>query len=127
MNERPETFRAYYKGEIVFVSNGNWLHPLFEFEEYLSGHSFNRSQVAVEDTIIGKAAAILICRLGIRELKAGTMSRLGEDVLKENDVSYEAERFVDRILCQTEGLLENEDDFERAYLMLRERAGNPVL
>ena len=126
MNDQSETFRAYYKGDIVFVSNGRWLHPLFEFEEYLSQHSFDRSQIFVEDTIIGKAAAILICRLGIRSLKAGIMSRLGEKVFQDAGVTFEAGRFVDRILCQTEDLLQDEEDFDRAYRMLRERAGNPV-
>ena len=40
----------------------------------------------MEDTIIGKAAAILICRLGIKKVKVGTLSRLGEAVFKVDAV-----------------------------------------
>ena len=126
MNERADTLRTYYRGELIFSSNGRWLHPLFEFEDYLAGHSFNLDQITVEDTIVGKAAAILICRLGITQVKAGTLSRVGEAVLRDMHVSYTFERLVDKIFCQTEDLLQDEDDFDQAYALLRERAGKPV-
>jgi hypothetical protein len=76
----------------------------------------------VEDTIVGKAAAMLFCRLGINSIEAGILSRLGEKVLKENKVRYSFGSLVDRISCQTEEILASVDEFDVAYSILAERA-----
>ena len=123
MDERADTLRAYHDGEPVFTSNGNWLHPLFELEGFIAEHSYDPGEIFVEDTIIGKAAAVLVCRLGIRKLKVGTLSRLGESVLESRGVDYSYDRLVDRIFCQTEELLETIEDFDETYDLLCERAG----
>ena len=122
METRADTLTAYYAGKPIFTSNGNWLHPLFELERYLEAHSYDPAELHVEDTIIGKAAAILICRMGIRSIKVGTLSRLGEHVLKNQKVAYDYDKLVDRIFCQTEDILGTVDDFEEAYALLCERA-----
>jgi hypothetical protein len=123
MEPRADTLTAYYNGKPIFTSNGNWLHPLFELERYLAAHSYDAADIHVEDTIIGKAAAILICRMGIKSLKVGTLSVLGERVLKDESVDYAYDTMIDRVFCQTEDLLEAVDDFDEAYGLLCERAG----
>ena len=123
MDIRADTLRVYHNGKLVFTSNGNWLHPLFELEHFLVAHSYNSADILVEDTIIGKAAAVLVCRLGIRKLKVETLSRLGESVLKAQGVDYAYDQLVDRIFCQTEELLDSIEDFDETYALLCERAG----
>ena len=123
MVERADTLTAYYNGKPIFTSNSNWLHPIFELEGYLDKHTYDTAEMHVEDTIIGKAAAILLCRIGIRSVEAGLLSRLGEEVFKRNDVEYTAKETVDRISCETEEVLAQIDDFDEAYAILRERAG----
>jgi hypothetical protein len=123
MEDRADTFTAYYNGKPIFTSNSNWLHPIFEFEQYLAKHTYSIDDIHVEDTIIGKAAAILLCRIGISSIEVGILSRLGEQVLKNRHVRYTSDKLVDRISCETEDILEPIDDFEAAYVILQERAG----
>ena len=123
MEERADTLTAYYNGKPIFTSNSNWLHPIFELEAYLNKHTYDTGKIHVEDTIIGKAAAILLCRIGIRSVEAGLLSRPGEQVFKDHNVEYTGNKMVDRISCETEEVLAEIDDFEEAYAILKERAG----
>ena len=124
MSKQKETLRVFKNGEIVFQSNGGWLFPLFDLEEYLnSGEFFDRETLHLDDSVVGKAAAFLIARLGILSVNAGVMSRLGEEVLQSAKIEYQYEELVDRIMCQTEELLAPIEDSNKAYELLRERAG----
>jgi zinc transport system ATP-binding protein len=122
MEDRADTFTAYHNGKPIFTSNSNWLHPIFELEQYLAKHTYDIGDIHVEDTIIGKAAAILLCRIGISSVDVGILSRLGEQVLKSRNVRYTSGKLVDRISCETEDILEPIDDFDEAYVILQERA-----
>ena len=55
----------------VFTSTGKWLHPLFELEDYLVEHGLEPGNLILQDKIIGKAAALLIHRLGFCTVKVG--------------------------------------------------------
>src|SRR5206468_10942921 len=92
-------------GTTIFTSRGKWLHPLFELEAYLAEHAFQPENLILQDKIIGKAAALLIHRLGFRTVKAGILSRLGEAVLQRHGTVYTYEQLVEHIHCQTEELL----------------------
>jgi hypothetical protein len=107
------TLRAYAEDREIFSSQGKWLHPLFDLEESLR----------VEDKIVGKAAALLLVRLGIREIRAGVLSELGRAVLERHHVVYSAAQTVPRIDCQTEILLAEVEDPEAAYRIVKARAG----
>ena len=107
----------------IFSSLGKWLHPLFELEEFLRTSSYSPESLRVEDKIVGKAAALLLVRLGFRRLRAGVLSVLGRDVLERYRVSYSAGQTVERIDCQTEKLLAEVEDPEQAYRIVRARAG----
>ncbi len=122
MEEKADTLTAYQNGKPIFTSNSNWLYPIFELERHFTGHTYNAGDIHVKDTIVGKAAAILLCRLGISSVEAGVLSRLGEQVFKDRDIRYSYDELVDRIYCETEEILSPIDDFEKAYAILRKRA-----
>jgi hypothetical protein len=112
-----------HEGLPIFTSTGTWLHPLFELEEYLADHPVHPEPLILQDKIIGKAAALLILRLGFHTVRAGILSKLGEAVLQRYGIAYTYEQLVERIHCQTEELLAEVDDTEEAYSLLKIRAG----
>jgi hypothetical protein len=107
----------------IFTSHGTWLHPLFELEAYLADHPIQTAHLLLQDKIIGKAAALLIYRLGVRTVRAGVLSRLGEEVLQRHEMASTYEQLVERIHCQTEELLAPVEDPEEAYQLVKARAG----
>jgi len=117
------TLTVFHNGTPIFTSNGTWLHPLFELEAYLADHPVQPAHLLLQDKIIGKAAALLIHRLGFHTVKAGVLSRLGEAVLQCHGMVYTYEQLVDRIRCQTEELLATVEDPEEAYQLVKVRAG----
>src|SRR5262249_39715557 len=117
------TLTGLHKSTLIFTSHGKWLHPLFELEAYLAEHLIQPENLILQDKIIGKAAALLIHRLGFRAVKAGILSRLREAVLQRYEIAYSYELLVDRIRCQTEELLATMEDPEEAYQLVKVRAG----
>jgi zinc transport system ATP-binding protein len=105
----------------VFSSDGKWLYPLFEFEEWLGTKDIDPKDLTLCDNIVGKAAALLIVRLQIRRVKAGVLSRLGEGVLKKYEVSYSCAEMVEKVLCRTEQELKEVEDPQEAHRILSER------
>lgn len=120
---KEPTLSVLRDGGPIFTSYGKWLHPLFELEDYLAEHPVQPEHLVLQDKIIGKAAALLIHRLGFRTVKVGILSKLGEAVLQCHGIAYTYERLVDRIHCQTEELLVNVEEPEQAYALLKVRAG----
>ena len=120
---KASTLTVFRNGTPIFTSDGNWLHPLFELEDYLTEHAFQPDKLILQDKIIGKAAAFLIHRLGFRTVKAGLLSRRGEAVLQHHGIAYTYELLVDRIHCQTEELLATVEDPEAAYQLMKVKAG----
>jgi hypothetical protein len=121
--KQAPTLTVLQGGTPIFTSHGTWLHPLFELEAYLADHPFEPGNLLLQDKIIGKAAALLIHRLGFRTVKAGILSRLGEAVLQRHAITYTSEQLVERIHCQTEELLATVEDPEEAYQLVKVRAG----
>src|SRR5712691_504332 len=117
------TLTVLQDGTPIFTSHGKWLYPLFELEGYLAEHAFQPENLILQDKIIGKAAALLIHRLGFRTVKAGVLSRLGEAVLHRYEIAYSYVQLVDRIHCQTEELLATVEEPEEAYRLVKVRAG----
>jgi hypothetical protein len=81
------------------------------------------TQADLQDKIIGKAAALLIHRLGFRTVEAGILSQLSETVLQRHGITYAYEQLVERIHCQTEELLAEVEAPEEAYGLLKVHAG----
>jgi len=116
------TLTVCRNGTLIFTSHGKWLYPLLELEAYLADHAFEPDHLILQDKIIGKAAALLIFRLGFKTVKAGVLSRLGEAVLQRHGIVYTYEQLVDRIHCQTEEMLATVEDPEEAYQLVKARA-----
>ena len=121
--ENEPTLTVFHDEVPIITSYGKWLHPLFELADFLADHSMQSENLTLQDKIIGKAAALLIHRLGFRTVQAGILSRLGEDVLQRHDSVYTYGQLVDRIHCQTEELLAEVEDPEKTYCLLKVRAG----
>jgi hypothetical protein len=119
--DRRPTLRVFCEGVPIFTSHGHWLHPLFELEAYLAQQPVAPARLLLEDTIIGKAAAALIHRLGFRTVKTGVLSRLGEAVFQRHQIVYTYAQLVPRIHCQTEAQLASVDDPEEVYRLIQAR------
>lgn len=107
----------------VFESRGKWLYPLFDLEDYLQAYPIPMAEAFVRDKVIGKAAALLLIRLGAGRIHGELMSELAVETLTQFDSSHTYDQLVARIDCQTETLLLDVDDPEQAYRILCKRAG----
>ena len=117
------SLQVNFQDKIIFSSCGKWLYPLFDLEDYLTEHPLDMSQVEIRDKVIGKAAALLILRLGTGRVYGETMSDLGITVFESAGLPYSFGQRVPRIACKTEELLADVDDIEEAYQLLCRRAG----
>jgi zinc transport system ATP-binding protein len=119
------TLELFRGEERLFASAGRWLHPLFELEDYLRHSPWptpeERGELRVRDKIVGKAAALLLVRLGIRTVHADLLSYLGQAVLERSGVALSYGERVPRIACRTESLLVEVEDPDEAYRVVRER------
>ena len=122
-DRQAPTLTVLHESTPIFTSYGKWLHPLFELEAYLADHAFEPDHLILQDKIIGKAAALLIFRLGVQTVKAGVLSRLGEAVWQLHGMAYTYEQLVERIHCQTEELLATVEEPEESYQLVKIRAG----
>lgn len=116
--------KIYSSGTQIFYSESKWLHPIFEFETFLKSYEGPRENLTAWDSAIGKAAAVLLIRLGIREMHGELVSNLAvqyvESVLGEGKITWDT--LVDRLMCQTESQLETLTDSDEMYYLLRQRA-----
>ena len=117
------TLQVINNGKEIFRSDKRWLYPLFDLETYLNEHPLDISNAEIHDKIIGKAAALLILRLGINKAHAGVISKLACAVFDQIAFPYTYTTLVDRISCKTEELLLDIDDPDIAYRILLKRAG----
>lgn len=122
-NRDNPSLLAVLNGNIVFESYGKWLYPLFDLEKRLREHPMDMSQVEIRDKVIGKAAALLILRLGTGSVYGETISELGIGVFESAGLPYSYGQQVPRIACRTEELLADVDDLDQAYQILCQRAG----
>jgi hypothetical protein len=116
------TLRIIKNGQLIFQSSRRWLMPLFDFEDFLRGHPQDTAALEFRDKVIGKAAALLMVRLGAASVHGEVMSRLACDILDRHAIPHTYETLVDRIDCQTEEVLLNIDEPDSAYDILAERA-----
>ena len=121
--ENPDdiSLKLFCRSQLLYTSKKKWLYPLFDLEEFLKTQNFERASLILEDKIIGKAAALLVIRLGIQEVRAHLLSRLGKDTFDKHKISYSFDQLVDRILCKTEDLLRDINDPDTAYKIIRGR------
>jgi len=117
------SLQVIFHENIVFSSFGKWLYPLFDLEDHLREHPLDMSQVEIRDKVIGKAAALLIVRLGTGRVYGETISDLGIAVFESASLPFAYGQRVPKIACKTEKLLADIDDLDEAYHILCQRAG----
>ena len=113
---------VYISDQVVFQSDGKWLYPLFDLEDYLLNHHVDMKLAHVHDKVVGKAAALLMVRLGVGRVHGVLMSDLASQVFETWEIPYSFDQQVERIDCQTEAILQEISDPEIAYNILYDRA-----
>lgn len=114
----------------IIASNGyssydNGIRPVIDrINEDLSFFK----DLIVADKIIGKASAMLLCLSGVKEVYCVVLSKAGESILKEYNVTYHYENLVDYIvnrkgdgMCPMEKTVENINDLNEAYEALNRK------
>ena len=65
---------VYADENLIFSCKGKWLMPLFELETFLTTYTGSRDCLSAHDSAVGKAAAVLMIRLGIKRIHADLAS-----------------------------------------------------
>ncbi len=117
------SLEVYHNDSLVFSSDKHWLYPLLDLEGHLPLLKAPPAELNLRDKIVGKASAMLIVRMGFPRLHAEVMSHLASAFLQSHGLSFTYDVLVDRIACRTEELLQDEEDVEAAYRLVRARAG----
>jgi len=105
----------------VFSDDGHWLHPLFALLDTLSERPVDVSEWRLCDKVIGRGAAVLIVKAGIRTAYGGLVSRRALPILEAHGVAVSWDELVDRIACMTEEAITPEMDLEKAAAWLYTR------
>jgi hypothetical protein len=120
-NNNP-SLKIVLDDKVIFESNGKWLYPLFDLEDYLRDHKIDISQACLSDKVIGKAAAILIIRLGAGRVHGSLISDLAVNEFTKANIPHSYNQLVNRISCKTEEILASVTDPEEGYRILRKHA-----
>jgi len=122
MDANNQSLLVYREGNIVFSSVKKWLHPLFDLEAFMRRNGIDGASLTIEDKIIGRGAAFLVVRLGIRKAHAKLLSERGRRVFEQFGVDHTWDELVEKIQCMTEDLLDEVVQVDEAYAILKERA-----
>jgi hypothetical protein len=120
-------------GPPLYSSEGKWLHPLFDLLDLLepgyaaaAGSDVRRAvrgagDLFLRDRVIGRAAAFLIIRAGIRHAWADIVSDGAVAVFEAHGASLGGDERVPAIGCVTEELLHDVDDPDQAWTLISAR------
>jgi len=124
------SLQIFNRDDLIFESRGKWLYPLFELEEFLKTYDGPRDMLCSHDCAVGKAAAVLTLRLGVKKINADLLSEnalnyinsLNGRHLEGRDVNVQYTHLVPKLMCATETQLEDLFDEDHMYFLLRQRA-----
>ena len=116
---------------ICLCKNGNCIYsdkrgiaPMINF----IGRGDDLSGYSVADTVVGKAAALLFVKCGIKSVFAKTLSEYGKSVLERYGIKFEYVILTERIInregtdvCPMEKAVMNTDDPQEAYEILKSK------
>ena len=112
------------KDGVCIYSEMRGIAPMMEF--IASGADLTGYSVA--DIVVGKAAALLFVKCGIKKVFAKTLSQKGQKILEKYGVEYEyqtlAEYIINRAgtdICPMEKAVADIDDPEDAYSVLKDK------
>lgn len=110
-------------GECLY-NEGRGIAPMMNFIASgvdLSGYS-------VADVVVGKAAALLFVKCGIKSVYAKTLSQSAKRILELYGIPYEYETLTERIInragtdtCPMEKAVWDTDNPDEAYLILKDK------
>ena len=110
-------------GECLY-SESRGIAPMMNFIESgvdLTGYS-------VADIVVGKAAALLFVKCGIKNVFAKTLSSHGKRILELYGIDYEYDALTEKIInrlgtdiCPMEKAVVNTDNPQDAYLILKNK------
>ena len=112
------------KGGSLIVSDKNGIAPMLDLiEEGVDVRGYSAA-----DLVVGKAAAILFVKGGIKEVFAKTLSLSGKGILDSHGINYEYETLAEKIInragtdiCPMEKALKDTLDIEEGYLILQNK------
>ncbi len=94
------------------------------------GSGIDLKGYSAADIVVGKAAALLFVKCGIRAVFARTLSQGGKKVLEHYGIACEYETLTERIInrlgtdtCPMEKAVADTDDPEEAYAILKNKLG----
>lgn len=110
-------------GECIY-SEKRGIAPMMDF----IGRGVNLSGYSVADLVVGKAAALLFVKCGIKSVFAKTLSGYGKKILGLYGIDYEYEVLTEKIInragtdiCPMEKAVINTDNPEEAYGILKNK------
>lgn len=116
------TFALFNNEELIFHSNGNWLHPLFQAEEFLKTYKGDKSNLKAHDRISGRAAASLTIFLDIKAIHVDLIGRGALSLYEKHNVECTYDKIIDKIQCITEDLVKDDMSIASTYQFLRRKA-----
>jgi ABC-type Mn2+/Zn2+ transport system ATPase subunit len=123
------TLRVFSGETLIFSSAGKWLMPLFELEDFMQTYNGSRENLSAHDTAVGKAAAVIMVRLGITHIHANLASGLAQNYIRMLNgqhggacIELAADREVPELMCATEAQLAPMTCSDEMYRILRQRA-----
>lgn len=116
------TLCVYNHDQLIFSDKGRWLTPLFALERFLATYKGERDCLSAHDTAAGKAAAVLMGRMGIKRAHINLISDLAVSYYQEKGIEVSWEKKIERLACKTEELLSSLTDEREMYRILRQRA-----
>lgn len=116
------TLQVFNHDSLIFSDSGRWLTPLFALEQFLLSYEGNRDDLSAHDTAAGKAAAVLMARMGIKRAHINLISDLAISYYQAHSIEVSYDQKIEKLACRTESLLESMDDELEMYRILRTRA-----
>ncbi len=115
---------ALCKGENIITSDKKGISPMIGFIDDgadLRGYS-------ASDLVVGKAAAMLFVKAGIKEVFAKNLSKSGKEYLEKHGITVKFDVLTDKILnrsgdgiCPMECAVSDTDDFDDGYRLIKEK------
>ena len=112
------------KGEEMLVFDGRGIAPMMR----LLAEGQELSVFSAADRVVGKAAAMLFCKAGVKEVFAETISKAAADFLKKSGLAFSYKNMTERIVnregtgwCPMESAVLTCSDAEEGYLLLKEK------
>ena len=116
---------------ICLCKDGNCLYsesrgisPMMNF----IGSGVNLAGYSVADIVVGKAAALLFVKCGVKEVYAKTLSEPAQKVLEANGIPYTYQTLTEKIInragtdiCPMEKTVASTDNPEEAYTLLKNK------